>query len=69
MTRFWNEVQRIATASWNDGLLTAALLTAFVAASVPAADFELGPSSGTMITEGEAFPEDNVLEGAIRPTA
>ena len=64
MTRFWNEVQRIATASWNDGLLTAALLTAFVAASVPAADFELGPSSGTMITEGEAFPEDNVLEGA-----
>jgi hypothetical protein len=69
MTCFWNAVERIAQGFSDGKLLTAALLAALVAPSLPAADFELGPPPGTLIAEGEEFSEDAVPEGVTMAEA
>ena len=61
MTRFWNAVQQNATGLWIGGLLTAASLAVSVSAPLPAAEFDHDPSAGTMIAEGESFPDDDTL--------
>ena len=63
MTCFWGRVQPL-TKGLNAGpLVTAVFLVACVPAHLPAADFESEPALGTIVAEGEAFPEDLGQDG------
>lgn len=63
MTCFWNEFQRLAKGINASMLLTAVVLVECGMARLPAADFESEPTLGTIVAEGEAYPEDAGTEG------